>query len=115
MAPLTGAPSTFGAAPSDGNTTAWTNVNLYIDNSDGAYESAGFIAGSSDNVSVETTGFLNYGSQLAWKDDAGELHIKWWAQKIDTELYAVKWNQASLQKGNAVPIVIKSTAPTVLD
>ncbi|KAK4546389.1 hypothetical protein LTR36_002066 [Oleoguttula mirabilis] len=92
----------------DGN---WTTPRLFIDQTAGAFDSAGFT--TSSNTTVTTTGFTLFGTLLVWESTAGLLESKWYATPTDQEgLWYLKWNVDNVLAMSAVPLVLKNLAPT---
>jgi hypothetical protein len=62
-----------------------------------------------------TSGFTWYGTILAYYDSDDNLEMKFWATPTNTTgVWALKWNSDGTSDGVSVPVVLKSTPPTVL-
>lgn len=107
------------AKPSASNSTTqqWLFPSLFINNSSGSFEPAGFISASeaSGNDSITTAGFQTYGAYLMWLDSNDKLQSQWWAEETSTDgIYRVLWNTDGVESDSAIPVAIKSTKPTDL-
>jgi hypothetical protein len=88
--------------------TSWTTTRLWIDDSDGAFISAGFTEAS--NTTATTTGFVMFGTTLMWEGDSG-IESKWFGAPTGQEgLWFLKWNVENAIETNVVPIVLKDRA-----
>jgi len=99
------------ATPTNSTLVAnWTTPDLFIDQSAGAFVSAGFVSAS--NSSVTTTGFTMFGTLLTWEGTDGILESKWYAEPTgQLGLYYLKWNVDNVIDENATPIALKNLAP----
>lgn len=102
--------STFIATPSNGtlNGNAST-ARLYIDTSNGGFNTVGFTDSASSNSTATTSGFLIFGSLLMWKSSEGQVQSKWYASPTDVkDVYVLKWNVDNIATESATPIVLKT-------
>lgn len=90
------------------DTEGWDSPKLFINNSAGAFDEVGFAA--KPDESVTSTGFRVFGSMLVWAESSGDVVTKWYAERVDNDLWVLKWNvdNESMDPAVAVPVVLKN-------
>lgn len=103
------------------NDSLWSTADapaLYLVNTTGAYDPVGFSpVGNATNSSMptgaQTSGFGWYGHTLAWVNSDGDYETLFYASNSTTSgTYNLLWNQPNQFSSDAVPVTIKSTAPS---
>ncbi|QSZ36688.1 hypothetical protein DSL72_006569 [Monilinia vaccinii-corymbosi] len=81
----------------------------------GTFTAAGFGSNASLPSGSVTSGFILFGKQIAYKGDDGKLLLQFWAAATNaTGVWGLYWNAAGAAIDGAFPVVLKTTAPTVL-
>ncbi|EME45510.1 hypothetical protein DOTSEDRAFT_52766 [Dothistroma septosporum NZE10] len=69
----------------------WTASYLAINTTAGAHGSV-ILTNASDSAALTTTGFLLYGSQMAWLSPAGILKTSWYTMPTDAkDVWSLNW------------------------
>ncbi|KAK5999268.1 hypothetical protein PT974_01661 [Cladobotryum mycophilum] len=94
--------------------TLLSTYELYIVNSNNAFQQVGFATSGSSPAEATTRGFGFYGHDVMFFDDSGNALSKFWAVNIQHNQWKMNWNENGTYREGYTPVALRSVPPNIV-